>query len=114
MSQQARRRRLVEAWTQRVRSVAEISWHTGSPLFGEVIVVITYFFEGASLDIDNVPKPILDALKGLVYSGDSLVSDLICRRGIWMVICVSRIPRPYCWKPSVIPNSFCSLPFPMH
>ena len=44
------------------------------------MVTITYFFKGASLDVDNIPKPILDALKGLVYSDDSQVSDLLCRK----------------------------------
>ncbi len=29
---------------------------------------------------DNLPKPILDALKGLVYSDDAQVSDLLCRK----------------------------------
>ena len=44
------------------------------------MVIITYFYEGASLDVDNIPKPILDALKGLVYSDDAEVSDLLCRK----------------------------------
>ena len=80
MSQQARRRRRVEEWTQRVQTVAESRWDSDPPFAGEVVVVITYFFEGASLDVDNIPKPILDALKGLVYSDDSQVSDLLCRK----------------------------------
>ena len=44
------------------------------------MVIITYFYEDASLDVDNIPKPILDALKGLVYSDDTEVSDLLCRK----------------------------------
>ena len=44
------------------------------------MVIITYFYEEASLDVDNIPKPILDALKGLVYSDDTEVSDLLCRK----------------------------------
>ena len=63
-----------------MQHVAESSWDTEPPFDGEVMVTITYFFEGASLDVDNVPKPILDALKGLVYSDDSQVSDLLCRK----------------------------------
>ncbi len=80
VSQQARRRRRVEEWTQRVQMVAESRWDSEPPFAGEVVVVITYFFDGASLDVDNIPKPILDALKGLVYSDDSQVSDLLCRK----------------------------------
>ena len=44
------------------------------------MVIITYFYEDAALDVDNIPKPILDALKGLVYSDDTEVSDLLCRK----------------------------------
>ena len=63
-----------------MHSVAEKSWNTDPPFRGEVMVSITYFFEGASLDVDNIPKPILDALKGLVYFDDSQVTDLLCRK----------------------------------
>ena len=44
------------------------------------MVMITYLYEGASLDVDNISKLILDALKGLVYSDDAQVSDLLCRK----------------------------------
>ena len=80
VSQQTRRRSLVREWRQEVQSVAEQNWDADPPLVGEVTVSITYFFEGASLDVDNMPKPILDALKGLVYSDDSQVTDLLCRK----------------------------------
>ena len=45
------------------------------------MVIITYFFrDGSPPDLDNIPKPILDALKGLVYSDDSRITDLLCRK----------------------------------
>ncbi len=80
MSQQTRRRERVAEWTKRVQEVAESHWDREPPFAGEVMVIITYFFDGASLDVDNVPKPILDALKSLIYSDDSQVSDLLCRK----------------------------------
>ena len=80
VSQQTRRRNRVREWTRRVRNVAEGDWNAEPPFVGEVAVTITYLYEGVSLDIDNIPKPILDALKGLVYSDDTQVSDLICRK----------------------------------
>ena len=80
VSQQARRRNRVREWTQEVQSVAESRWDTEPPFVGEVMVTITYLYEGASLDVDNIPKQILDALKGLVYSDDAQVSDLLCRK----------------------------------
>ena len=30
--------------------------------------------------MDNIPKPILDALKGLGYLDDEQVTDIICRK----------------------------------
>ena len=44
------------------------------------MVTITYFYDRVSLDVDNIPKPILDALKGLVYLDDEQVTDIICRK----------------------------------
>ena len=44
------------------------------------MVTITYLYDGTSLDVDNVPKPILDALNGLVFADDSQVTDMICRK----------------------------------
>ena len=55
-------------------------WDAEPPFDGEVMVVITYYFKGESLDVDNMPKPILDALKGLVYADDGQITDLVCRK----------------------------------
>ena len=80
VSQQARRRWLVREWTQNVQAAAKRYWDNEPPYAREVMVAITYFFEGVSLDVDNVPKPILDALNGLVYADDTQVTDLLCRK----------------------------------
>ena len=50
------------------------------PVTEPVMLTITYFYEGSSMDVDNIPKPISDALKGLVYLDDSQVNDVLCRR----------------------------------
>ena len=55
-------------------------WGAEAPFAGEVMVGITYYFKGESLDVDNMPKPILDALKGLVYADDCEITDLVCRK----------------------------------
>lgn len=44
------------------------------------MATITYFYHQASPDVDNIPKPILDALKGLVYMDDEQVTDILCRK----------------------------------
>ncbi len=55
-------------------------WDGDSPSTELVMVIVTHFFDRVAPDVDNIPKPILDALKGLVYSDDSQVTDLLCRK----------------------------------
>ena len=63
-----------------MQSIVGRAWDAEPPLDGEVMVVITYYFKGESLDVDNMPKPILDALNGLVYADDCQITDLVCRK----------------------------------
>ena len=45
-----------------------------------VMFTIMYFYDERPLDVDNIPKPILDALKGLIFEDDDQVTDLVCRK----------------------------------
>lgn len=67
-----------------MRRVAEQSWPAGElPGAGFIMLTITYFYEGESaIGIDNIPKPILDALKGLIYLDDAQVTDILCRKSL--------------------------------
>ena len=65
-------------WRQDVRRAAAARWESELPHSGAVMATIIYF-NGKQIDVDNIPKPILDALKGLVYPDDSAVTDVICR-----------------------------------
>ena len=87
VSQQTRRTERREVWKEEVRSVARDRWTSDSPVAGSVAVTITYFFESGEPDVDNIPKPILDAMQGVVYSDDTQVSDLLCRKEIWAPFC---------------------------
>lgn len=81
VSQQTRRRQRYHDWKAEVRRVAEESWPTAElPVPGPVMLTITYFYEESGMDVDNIPKPISDALKGLVYIDDSQINDVLCRR----------------------------------
>ncbi len=44
------------------------------------MLTITYFYDSVSVDVDNVIKPIQDALRGLVYDDDIQVTDVLSRR----------------------------------
>ena len=50
------------------------------PVAGPVRLEITHFHDDVELDIGNIPKPIIDALKGLIFLDDDQVTDLLCRK----------------------------------
>lgn len=55
------------------------------------MVIISYFYDEESLDVDNVPKPILDGMRGLVFADDGQVTDLLCRkRGVKLPLDIDR------------------------
>ena len=67
-------------WMQDVSSVATREWNEEPLSAGALMVMITYVYDEDSLDVDNIPKPILDALKRLVFSDDDQITDLLCRK----------------------------------
>ena len=83
VSQQAHRRsRRKVAWENAIRTAADQHWPADSPpIENDVCVTITHFFEGAPADVDNIAKPILDAIKRLVFADDRQVTDLVAQRG---------------------------------
>lgn len=81
VSQQARRKERVREWVDEVKGAATRYWPAGElPVTGPVMLTITYFYDSESMDVDNIPKPILDALKRLVYLDDKQVTDVLCRK----------------------------------
>jgi crossover junction endodeoxyribonuclease RusA len=82
VSRQARRRERVRQWRDEVRRIAEQQWPIGElPALGRIMLTIVYFYESEpSMDIDNIPKPISDALKGWVYLDDEQVTDVLCHK----------------------------------
>ena len=81
VSQQTRRRERLPPWREAVRAAAKDLWAAESPsLDQELALTITYFYEGAPTDVDNIVKPILDSIKGLIYRDDVQITDLISRR----------------------------------
>jgi len=64
-----------------VREAAARYWSsTHAPANGPVCLTLVYLYDEAALDVDNVIKPIQDALIGLAFPSDSLVTDAISRR----------------------------------
>ena len=83
MSLQARNRQRLQAWKRFVRKVAAIQWRKlgrFAPVTHGVAIEIIYFFDTTAPDVDNIIKPIQDALVGLVYVDDRQVTDAISRK----------------------------------
>lgn len=64
-----------------VRRAAANNWPRNQQLItGPVKIIITHFYKTSSPDVDNIIKPIQDALIGLVYVDDSQVVESVGRK----------------------------------
>lgn len=81
VSQQTRRRDRLREWKTFVRREAMRYWaSTHGPADDPVCITLVYLYDEAALDVDNIIKPIQDALVGLVFSDDSMITDAISRK----------------------------------
>nr|WP_278003278.1 RusA family crossover junction endodeoxyribonuclease [Nodosilinea sp. TSF1-S3] len=81
VSQQTRRRERLRAWQSVVRQEAEKYWASGqSAVTGLVMLQVTYFYDSVAIDVDNIVKPIQDAIIGLAYIDDDQVTDVLVRK----------------------------------
>ena len=61
--------------------MAEKYWPAGDlPVTDPVALTISYYSLGGGMDVDNMAKPIADALKELAYVDDDQLTDLACRK----------------------------------
>lgn len=74
-------------WVEAVKAVAQAEWPVEQPLLlsNEIIVSVSNYFltppdRPAPPDVDNILKPILDALIGVVYVDDRQVFRVISER----------------------------------
>ncbi|MGA6209458.1 RusA family crossover junction endodeoxyribonuclease [Nocardia testacea] len=68
--------RSIQQWKNKVTQAAAAGWPTGvPPLACEVQIHVTFYHDGAPLDVDNMLKPIQDALIGVVYDDDKQLTD---------------------------------------
>ncbi|MEU5995250.1 RusA family crossover junction endodeoxyribonuclease [Spirillospora sp. NPDC047418] len=63
-------------WKTKVSTAALAAWTAGDPpLASKVQIHITFYHESAPLDVDNMIKPIQDALCGIAYVDDAQLTD---------------------------------------
>lgn len=64
-------------WRDQVAQAAKVAWGAGIPPAGDKVQIhVTCYHDSAPpLDVDNMLKPIQDALCGVVYHDDSQLTD---------------------------------------
>jgi Holliday junction resolvase RusA-like endonuclease len=71
-----------QKWIKTVRTIAQKHWPSGKKPTGSaaVTVSITNYFTLSPPDVDNIIKPILDALETVVYVNDEQVHKVISEK----------------------------------
>ena len=81
VSQQTKNKKNLQRWKVEVRKEAENSWFSGNlPIAEPIKFSVIYFYSVDAADIDNIAKPMQDALQGLAYFDDKQVTDLLGRK----------------------------------
>ena len=81
VSEQTRHRARRRDWVEQLKAVIAARRPADDPPASTAVhVKITHMFPGVAGDLDNLAKPVLDALKGLAYVDDRHVTDLTMRK----------------------------------
>lgn len=81
ISSQSHNKQSLNRWKTEVYQAAQAKWISGLPPFkGDLTIKITYYYDIESPDVDNIIKPIQDALKGLVYDDDRQIVRTQCEK----------------------------------
>lgn len=80
LSVQAKRKKNLQRWKAYVRAEAAKRWSRDTLTEGSAHLKLFYLCNDDPVDADNIIKPIQDALSGLIYEDDVLVTDVECHR----------------------------------
>jgi crossover junction endodeoxyribonuclease RusA len=81
VSLQTRNRARLQQWKTDVATEARRNWPAGDLATADKVKFsVTYYHENDSPDVDNIIKPIQDALVGIVYVDDNQVHETRSRR----------------------------------
>lgn len=85
----------LQAWKDYVYGRARNDWKSGTPYEKSGLrLTLVYLCDDSPADIDNIVKPIQDALVGVIYADDSLITDVDShRRFITDGIDLTNLPR---------------------
>ena len=81
VSLQTKNRKNLQAWKAFVNNEAAKTWPVNAlPFVGDLRVTLVYLAAHDAADVDNIIKPIVNALVGMVYQDDFAVCDVDCHR----------------------------------
>lgn len=81
VSHQTKNRQNLQEWKNYIYGRARNEWSGGTPYPDSGLrFTLVYLCNDSPADIDNIIKPIQDALVGLVFADDSLISDVDSHR----------------------------------
>jgi crossover junction endodeoxyribonuclease RusA len=81
VSHQTKNRPALKKWKTKVETEARKFWSPKDPPTSQSVeLTITFFYEKEPLDVDNMIKPIQDALNKLVYKDDKQITDVHGRK----------------------------------
>jgi crossover junction endodeoxyribonuclease RusA len=94
VSHQTGNRKNLQAWKSYVRSRAMITWVGRATITAsDLQLTIVYLYDTDPVDVDNIIKPIQDALVELVYEDDIQLTDVDShRRSLAGVFELTRLP----------------------
>lgn len=95
VSHQTKNRANLQSWKQYVQNIAIESWTKPFiPDGTDLRLTLVYLCDDSPADIDNIIKPIQDAMVGVVYEDDIQISDVDShRRYLTDAIVVSGLPQ---------------------
>jgi len=95
VSHQTRNRANLQAWKTYVEEIANTHW--SNPLIPDgkdLRLTLVYLCDDSPADIDNIIKPIQDAMVGVVYEDDIQISDVDShRRYLTDTIVITDLPQ---------------------
>jgi crossover junction endodeoxyribonuclease RusA len=81
LSHQVKNRENLQAWKDYIYGRARSEWSLGTPHANSGLqLTLVYLCGDYPADIDNIIKPIQDALIGVVYADDALICDVDSHR----------------------------------
>jgi Holliday junction resolvase RusA-like endonuclease len=95
LSHQTKSRSNLQAWKVYVKGIANLHWSNALILNGtDLRLTLVYLCDDSPADIDNIIKPIQDAMVGVVYEDDIQISDVDShRRYLTDTIIITGLPQ---------------------